>query len=95
MVKKLTKNVKNDKTMDYCDVSRHVSSILHYTYILKSFQLPYNEDLLILICENSSSYMNKVKPFLGVEIAASEKSADISKICDNFFFFFGHVPKAN
>ena len=38
--------------------------------------------------------MNKVKPFFRVEIGASEKSADISKIQDKKNFF-SHVPKTN
>ena len=50
------------------------------SFILKTFQLPYNEYLPRLICENSSSYMNKLKPLFRLEIEASEKSADISKI---------------
>ena len=63
-------------------------------FILPTFQLPYNEDLLGLICENSSTYMNKVKPFFRVEIGAPEKSADNSKIQDKKIVFC-HVPKAN
>ena len=62
-------------------------------FIIQTFQLPYNEDLLRLIYENSSSYMKKVKPFLLAEIGASEEFADISKISDNIFFC--HIPKAN
>ena len=31
--------------------------------------------------------MNKVKPFFQVDIGASEKSADITKIRDKNFFF--------
>ena len=62
--------------------------------MLLTFQLPHNEDLLSLICENSSIYINKVKPFFELEIRASEKSADISKISDKNYFF-RHVPKAN
>ena len=38
--------------------------------------------------------MNKGKPFIWVEIVASEKSADISKIQDKRIFF-GLVPNAN
>ena len=57
-------------------------------FILQAFQLPYNEDLLRLICESSSSYMNKVKPFFWVEIGPSEKSADISKIRESFFIMY-------
>ena len=53
--------------------------------ILETFQLPYNEDLLRLMCENSSFYVNKVKPFFQVEISASKESADISEICDKKF----------
>ena len=37
--------------------------------------------------------MNKVKPFFRVEIGASEKSAEISKIRNKNFFC--HVVKAN
>ena len=37
--------------------------------------------------------MNKVKRFFRVEIGASEKSADISKIKDKKDIF--HAPKAN
>ena len=55
-------------------------------FMLQTFQLLYNEDLLSLISENGSSYMMKVKPFFRVEICASEKSADISKIRDKIFF---------
>ena len=50
------------------------------SFILQTFQSSYNEDFLKLICENSWSYMNKVKPFLRVVIDASKKRADISKI---------------
>ena len=49
----------------------------------------YNEDLVRLLCENSSSYMNKVKPFLVVETGAFEKSADISKIGNKKKFLSG------
>ena len=38
--------------------------------------------------------MNKVKPFFQVEIGASEKSADISKIEDKNELYY-HVSKAN
>ena len=48
-------------------------------FISQTFHLPYNEDLLRLICENSSSSMKKVRPFFRVEIGASEKSADVKK----------------
>ena len=48
-------------------------------FISQTFQLPYNEDLLRLIRENSSSSMKKVRPFFRVEIGASEKSADVKK----------------
>ena len=36
--------------------------------------------------------MKKVKPFFQLEIGASEKSSDISKIWDNEIFFC-HVPR--
>ena len=36
--------------------------------------------------------MNIIKTFFRVEIDASEKSADIYKICDHFF---GHVSRTN
>ena len=36
----------------------------------------------MLTCENSSSYMNKVKLFFRVEIGESQKSADINIIRD-------------
>ena len=65
--------------MDYCDVITLKMTSYVINFILQLFQLPYNEDLLRLICENSSSYM-KVKPFFRVEIGPSEKSADIGKI---------------
>ena len=55
-------------------------------FILETFQLRNNEDLLRLICEKSSSYRNKVKPFFRVELGTSEKIADISKIPDKKTF---------
>ena len=56
-------------------------------FMLQTFQLPYNEDLLSLISKNGSSYMKKVKPFFRVEICASEKNADIySKPYKHFCF---------
>ena len=54
------------------------SSIIDF--ISKTSQLPYNLDLLRLVCENSSSHISKVKPFFRVEIGVFEKSADTSKI---------------
>ena len=65
--------------MDHCDVITLKMTSYVINFILQLFQLPYNEDLLRLICENSSSYM-KVTPFFRVEIGPSEKSADIGKI---------------
>ena len=62
-------------------------------YLLETFQLHYIEDLLRLIGENSSSYMNKVKSFFLVQKDTSEKSLDISKIRDKKVFCY--VPKAN
>ena len=44
-------------------------------FIIQTFQLPYNEDLLRLIYENNSSCMKKVKPFLLAEIGAPEEFA--------------------
>ena len=35
--------------------------------------------------------MNKVKPFFQVEIGASEKSADISKIHDKILFYVRYL----
>ena len=60
------------------------------SFILQAFQLPYNEDLLRLICENSSSYMNSVKPIFREEIGAPETSVRISKISEkrNFFVIY-------
>ena len=83
---KLVKKVKTDKLRNYCDVIIHQMASCIINFILEKFQLPYNEDLLRLICENSSSYMNKVKPFSRVEVGASEKSAGIDKIRDKIFF---------
>ena len=57
------------------------------SFILQTFQSPYNGDFLKLICENNSSYMNKIKPFLRVLIDASEERADISKISEKKYFF--------
>ena len=80
--------------MDYCDVITHKMTSYIISFILQTLQLPCNEDLLRLICENSSSYMSKVKPFFRVEIGAPEKSADISKIQDKKIYFC-HIPRAN
>ena len=41
-----------------------------------------DEDLRRLICKNTSSYMNKVKPFFRVEKGVFKESAGISKIPD-------------
>ena len=57
----------------------------------KHFSYPIMEDLLRLIRESSSSYMNKAKPYFWVEIGASDKSANICKIRDKKDFFFMYV----
>ena len=63
-------------------------------FILQIFWLPYNKDLLRLICENCSSYKNIVKQFFWVEIGAFEKSTGIRKTYDKIVCFC-HVTKAN
>ena len=57
--------------------------------------MPYNEDFLRLIHENSYSYLNKVRSFFRVEIGVSEKSAEISKIHDNLYFLSYTHGQAN
>ena len=49
--------------------------------ILSTFQLPYNEDSLQLI-QLQLQLHEQIRPFFRVEIGASEKSTDISKIRD-------------
>ena len=82
MVKKMTKNIKNDKTIDYCDVIINYMTSYVINFILLTFKLPYNEDFLI--CENSSSYMNKVKPIEKV-IKISSQYHQPSKSYDIFY----------
>ena len=96
MESKTSKNWKKQVKYDKNGLlGRHHSLETTYiiNFILKTFQLPYNEDFLRLICE-SSIYINKVNPFFGVEISASKKNDDISKI-RNGKNFFCDVPKAN
>ena len=73
--------------MDYCDMITNQMMSHIISFILQTFQSPYNGDFLKLICENNSSYMNKIKPFLRVLIDASEERADISKIGEKKYFF--------
>ena len=56
------------------------------SFLLKTLQVHYIEDLIRLIWENGSSYMKKERPFSGSEIGPPEKSADISNIINKFFF---------
>ena len=79
--------------MDYCDVIIHYMTSYIINFVLYTLQLPYNEDLLWLICENSSSSMGKIKPFFRVHKGAPGKSTDISKIRDRKIFW--HVPRVN
>ena len=90
MAKRVDEKGKNLEKNDYCDVITHQMTSYIIKFILKTFQLPCNEDLLRLICENISSYITKVKQSLRVKIGASEKSTDISKIQGqkNFFFMY-------
>ena len=92
--KNIDKKVKIDKTINYCDVITHQMMSYIINFILQTFHLPYNEDLLRLECENSSSYINEVKPLFRVEIGASEEKGDISKIREKNFLIC-HVPKTN
>ena len=39
------------------------------------------------MCENNSSYINKVKSFFPVEVVAFEKSANISKLIFAFVVY--------
>ena len=94
MVKKITKKVKNYKKLNIVTLSLIIVTSYIISFILQIFRLPYIEDLLRLICENCSSYKNKVKPFFRVEIGASEKSAGIRKTYDKKVCFC-HVTKAN
>ena len=79
--KKLNKKVKMTKQLTILTSSLIRDVTYHKVYII-NFSVTFNEDLLRLICENISTYMNKVKPLFQVEIGASEKSDDISKILD-------------
>ena len=45
----------------------------------------------MLVCEKSSSYMNKVKPFFLAELGAPKKRAEISKIRDKNIFFIMYL----
>ena len=88
--KKLNKNLKMTKQLTILASSLIRDVIYHKVYII-NFSVNFNEDLLRLICENTSKYMNKAKPLFQTEIGASEKSDDISKIQDKTNY---HVLKA-
>ena len=82
--KKIGKKIKNDKTMDYCDVIVHQMASYIMNFILLTFQLNCNEDLLrLLICENSPSCMNRVKP-LGKFIKFQINTISLSKVMTFF-----------
>ena len=55
--------------------------------------MPYNEDFLTLIHENSYSYLNKVKSFFQVEIGVSEKVQKSAKYMTTFIFC--RIPTTN
>ena len=85
----------------WCHLS--LNDVIYHQFYIINILVNLWWSFLRLICENSSSYTNEctniVKPFFRVEICASEKKADISKIRDkkNFFVMYwkpdSYLPK--